>query len=95
MKRVDDLTRGALFGALAGLVGGVVFGAAMAELGVLPSVASIVRVESSVAGFVVNIAVAASVGSGLGALTCDSDREPARRFSGAWHMACSGGSSGR
>ncbi len=69
MKRVDDLTRGALFGALAGLVGGVVFGAAMAELGVLPSVASIVRVESSVVGFVVNMAIAAAVGSGLGALT--------------------------
>ncbi|CAN5565599.1 hypothetical protein BH20CHL7_BH20CHL7_04650 [soil metagenome] len=52
-------------GALAGLVGGIAFGAAMVELGVLPTVASLVRTDSPIIGFVVHMAIAAIVGSGL------------------------------
>ena len=66
MNRSDFITAGALPGALGGVVGGLVFGAAMLDLGALTSVGSIVRVESSAVGFVVNMAIAATVGSGLG-----------------------------
>lgn len=52
-------------GSLAGLVGGLAFGAAMIELGVLPSVASLVRTDSPAVGFVVHLAIAAIVGTGL------------------------------
>ncbi|MCI0344996.1 MAG: hypothetical protein L0221_06050 [Chloroflexi bacterium] len=55
-------------GALAGLIGGLPFGAAMIELGVLPSVASLVRADSPVVGFIVHMTIAAIVGAGLGIL---------------------------
>jgi uncharacterized membrane protein YagU involved in acid resistance len=55
-------------GSLAGWVGGGAFGAAMVELGVLPTVASLVRTDSPVIGFVVHMAIAAIVGSGLAIL---------------------------
>ena len=59
---------GAPVGAAAGLAGGLVFGAAMIDLGALPSVASIVRVDSDVVGFIVHMAIAAVVGAGFGVL---------------------------
>ncbi len=68
MRRYEVITVGASSGALGGILGGLVFGAAMLELGALPSVASIVRVESSVVGFIVNMGIAATVGSVLGVL---------------------------
>ncbi len=55
-------------GSLAGWVGGIAFGAAMVELGVLPTVASLVRTDSPVIGFVLHMAIAAIVGSGLAIL---------------------------
>ncbi len=55
-------------GSLAGLIGGIAFGAAMVELGVLPTVASLVRTDSPFIGFVVHLAIAAIVGSGLAIL---------------------------
>lgn len=55
-------------GALAGLIGGTAFGAAMVQLGVLPTVASLVRTDSPLIGFVVHMAIAAIVGSGLAIL---------------------------
>jgi len=56
-------------GALAGLVGGLAFGAAMFELGgMLPTIAGIVRSETPLAGFLVHMAVAAFVGAGFGVL---------------------------
>ncbi len=60
--------RAALQGGVAGLAGGVVFGLAMIDLGSLPTVASIVRVDSEVVGFVVHMAIAAIVGAGFGLL---------------------------
>ena len=68
MNRSDVVLAGVLPGALGGVAGGLVFGGAMSELGLLPSVASLVRVDSAVVGFVVHMAIAATVGSGLGIL---------------------------
>ena len=56
MNRTDILTTGALPGVVVGIVG------------VLPSVASIVRVDSTAVGFILNMAIAATIGSGLGVL---------------------------
>jgi uncharacterized membrane protein YagU involved in acid resistance len=44
------------------------FGAAMVDLGVLPSVASLVRTDSPVVGFITHMAIAAIVGTGLAIL---------------------------
>ncbi|WP_328873615.1 DUF1440 domain-containing protein [Streptomyces sp. NBC_00287] len=60
--------RDAGFGALAGLVGGLVFGAVMAEIGFLPTVAEIVRTDSSAVGFAVHLLIAAIIGSIYGVL---------------------------
>ena len=68
MKRADLMASGVLPGAVGGVAGGIVFGAAMLDLGVLSSVASIVGVESAVVGFIVHMAIAATVGAGLGVL---------------------------
>ena len=68
MSRPELVRGGLLPGAIGGLAGGVVFGAAMIELGLLPSVASIVRVESPVVGFIVHMTIAAIIGSGLGVM---------------------------
>ena len=50
------------------MAGGLVFGATMLELGALSSVASLVRVETEWIGFIVHMAIAATVGAGLGLL---------------------------
>lgn len=55
-------------GAVAGVVGGSVFGAAMAELGTLPTVAGLIRVESAVAGFAVHMVISVVVGALFGVL---------------------------
>jgi uncharacterized membrane protein YagU involved in acid resistance len=68
MKQPDVLRSGLLPGALAGLVGGLVFGAAMTQLGLLPTIAVLVRSESDVAGFMVHIGAAAIIGAGFGLL---------------------------
>src|SRR4029453_16463349 len=46
--------------------GGLAFGAAMAQLGVLPTVASLVGLGSSHVGFAVHMAISAVVGAGFG-----------------------------
>jgi uncharacterized membrane protein YagU involved in acid resistance len=53
-------------GAPAGVVGGLAFGVAMAQLGVLPAVATLVGLGSSRAGFAVHLAISAVVGAGFG-----------------------------
>ena len=68
MRRSDVVTAGVLPGALGGVAGGLVFGAAMLELGLLPSVASLVLDDSRAVGFIVHMAIAATVGAGLGVL---------------------------
>jgi len=63
----SGLVRGGLVpGALAGVAGGLVFGAAMADYGALPTIASIVRAQSVVAGFAVHMLIAAVIGAGFG-----------------------------
>ena len=53
-------------GAPAGIVGGLAYGAAMVQLGVLPTVATLVGLGSSRAGFAVHLAISAVVGAGFG-----------------------------
>lgn len=53
-------------GALAGMIGGLAFGAAMIQLGVLPSVGSLVRTDDPLVGFAVHLSIAAIAGAGLG-----------------------------
>ena len=56
-------------GALAGLAGGLAFGAAMVEQGdKLPTIAAIVRSDVPLVGFLVHMAVAAIIGAGFGLL---------------------------
>ena len=57
---------GVLPGAFAGVLGGLVFGFTMLEVGLLPSIAQLVRVDSTIVGFVVNLAAAAIIGAGFG-----------------------------
>ncbi len=67
--RLVDVARSDLLpGAAAGLIGGIFFGLAFIELGVLSSVASLVRTDSEIAGLLVHAAIAAIVGAGLGLL---------------------------
>lgn len=68
MNRSDLVRDGLVPGALAGMVGGLAFGAAMIELGILDSIASLVRAESAVLGFLIHMAVAAVIGAGFGLL---------------------------
>ena len=55
-------------GVLAGLIGGLVFGVAMIQLGLLPTVASLVYTESGIAGFIIHMALAAILGVGFSLL---------------------------
>lgn len=68
MSAASRLRRDAGPGAVAGLGGGLVFGAAMASLGSLPSVAQLVRDDSPVVGFAVHLLIAAAIGAGFGLL---------------------------
>ena len=68
MKWVEVLRSGVLPGALAGLVGGLVFMVAMDELSRLPEIGQILRSDSAVVGLIVIIVVGAIVGGGFGVL---------------------------
>jgi uncharacterized membrane protein YagU involved in acid resistance len=68
MKWFDLFKRGLVPGALAGLIGGLVFGATMLHLGMLPTIASLVRADSTLIGLLVHMVIAASIGSGFGVL---------------------------
>jgi uncharacterized membrane protein YagU involved in acid resistance len=71
MMRSHLLRTGARPGALAGVAGGLAFGAAMVQLGNLPTVASLVRATTPEVGFIVHMAIAAIVGAGFGMLVRD------------------------
>ena len=68
LKWRDLIMTGVIPGAVAGLAGGLVFGLAIVELGGMSSVASLVRVESTLVGFIVHMLVAAIIGVGIGVL---------------------------
>ncbi|MGQ0550068.1 MAG: hypothetical protein ACT4PY_10430 [Armatimonadota bacterium] len=64
-----DFTRqGLLPGALAGLIGGVISGAALSRIGALPATASLVRADSVLVDFLMHVTVAAVLGAGFGVL---------------------------
>ena len=60
--------RGLLMGQAGGLVGGLLFTIVMVGVGALPRVASLVGAESSIAGFLVHLIIAAIIGSSYGLL---------------------------
>jgi len=62
------MRRAVAAGVPAGLVGGLVFGAAMTQIGVLPTIAGVVRADSAVVGFVVHMGVAAIIGASFALL---------------------------
>jgi uncharacterized membrane protein YagU involved in acid resistance len=62
------LLRGAISGGVAGAAGGLVFGASMAVFGMLPTIASIVRTDSALAGFGVHMLFAVIIGAAFGLL---------------------------
>jgi len=66
MMRFPLVRTGALPGALAGVAGGLAFGAAMVQLGNLPTVASLVRANTVAVGFIVHMTIAAIIGAGFG-----------------------------
>ncbi|MSP13277.1 MAG: hypothetical protein EXR62_10015 [Chloroflexi bacterium] len=68
MTQANFFKRGILPGAQAGLIGGLLFGIAMAWLGFLPAVAALVRSNSTVVGFLIHLVIAASIGAGFGIL---------------------------
>lgn len=62
------LTTAIARGMLGGLVGGFAFGAAMIDLGLLETIAQLVRSESTVIGFIIHLLIAVVIGGGFGAL---------------------------
>jgi uncharacterized membrane protein YagU involved in acid resistance len=60
------MASGAASGAVAGVAGGLVFGASMAAFGTLATVASIVHTSSALVGFVVHMLFAVVIGAGFG-----------------------------
>jgi uncharacterized membrane protein YagU involved in acid resistance len=64
----SPLPRWAISGGVAGAVGGLVFGASMAVFGMLPTIASIVRTDSALAGFGVHMLFAVIIGAAFGLL---------------------------
>ena len=64
----EVLRTGLLPGAVAGLLGGLAFGATMADLDLLPTYSEIVYADSSVVGFIVILVAGALIGAGFGLL---------------------------
>ena len=61
---------GLLPGALAGLLGGLIFGITMSDLDRMPEIGALVRSGSATVGFVVALAVGSILGAGFGLLVC-------------------------
>lgn len=67
--RWSEVLRSALLpGALAGLIGGLVFGVTMWDLSLLGTFASLISADSGVVGFIVLMVVACILGAGFGIL---------------------------
>ena len=67
----SEVTKTGLFpGALAGLVGGLIFGLTMSEVDRLLEIGQLVRSDSSAVGIVVATAVGSILGAGFGLLVC-------------------------
>jgi uncharacterized membrane protein YagU involved in acid resistance len=74
VKQSGVLRHGVMPGALAGLIGGLAFGAAMSQLSMLPTVASLVRTSSDTVGFAVHLFISGLLGAGFGLLVWYQDR---------------------
>ena len=59
------------FGAYAGLAGGVVFGAMMGMMGMLPMICAMIGQPSALAGFGVHLVISALFGAVFASLSCD------------------------
>lgn len=70
MKALGAIGTSMARGAAAGLAGGIAFGTVMVELDMLTAVASLVRAESIVLGFLVHLVISALVGAGFGLTVC-------------------------
>jgi uncharacterized membrane protein YagU involved in acid resistance len=64
IERKESITSAKLVvaGAAAGLAGGVVFGVMMAMMGMLPMVGMLVQADNAIAGYIVHMAISASIG---------------------------------
>jgi uncharacterized membrane protein YagU involved in acid resistance len=60
------LTERLVRGAIAGIAGGVVFGALMGMMGMLPMIAGLVGSSSALVGLVVHLVISAVIGAGYG-----------------------------
>ena len=78
----SSLGKNIVAGALAGIGGGLVFGAIMGMMGMLPMVGMLVRQENAVVGFIVHLAISAFIGGVFGVF--------AARFTGAGATAMAG-----
>jgi uncharacterized membrane protein YagU involved in acid resistance len=70
MNRVQDvsLSQAIQAGAIAGLAGGLVFGAMMAMQGMLNMVGMLVEQDNALIGFIVHMIISAFIGASFGAL---------------------------
>ena len=75
--------KAAQIGALAGIGGGLVFGAMMAMNGMLPMVGMLVKQENAVVGFIVHLIISAFIGAVYGMV--------ATRLPATWLAAIVGG----
>ena len=66
--RWSDASKEMLVGAIAGLGGSLVYAISMTGLDLLPSFTQVIRLDSSVAGFMVILVVGTLVGMGLSVL---------------------------
>lgn len=91
--RSSAIGRGAAAGAVAGIAGELVFGAAMAALGTLPTVASILRTDSPWVGFTLHMVFAVLIGAGFGLLVAHQHVRAGETWYRGWSTGCLGGSS--
>src|SRR5712692_5116625 len=85
MNRSDIVASGLVSGACAGVIGGLVFEAAMAQLGIAPVVALLLGANVPLVGFVGDLLIAGLAGAGFGALLWRQRPGPGETF--FWGLA--------
>ncbi len=68
MMQAEIVRKGLVPGVFAGLIGGVISGVALSQIGALPATASLVHSDSAVVDFVIHVVVAGIIGAGFGVL---------------------------
>ncbi len=64
----EIVRKGLVPGAYAGLIGGVISGVALSQVGALPATAALVHSDSAAVAFVIHVVVAGIIGAGFGVL---------------------------